>query len=119
MKISHAIVGISSLALAAIPTFSSAAGTSGAQFLKLGAGARAAAMGDAQVACVDNVDATYWNPAGLADVDGAEISATQNNWLVGSQYQTVAGAANFRGATFGVSVQRMDFGRMDRYTAAD
>lgn len=42
------------------------AGTSGAAFLKLGADARAAAMGGAVRAAVDDATATHWNPAGLA-----------------------------------------------------
>lgn len=35
------------------------------EFLKIGVGARASAMGNAQVALVDDVTASYWNPAGL------------------------------------------------------
>ncbi len=42
------------------------AGTSGANFLKFGADARAAGMGGAVRAAVDDASATYWNPAGLA-----------------------------------------------------
>ncbi|MDZ7386067.1 MAG: PorV/PorQ family protein [candidate division KSB1 bacterium] len=41
-------------------------GTSAAQFLKLGAGARAAALGDAFVAFSGDVSSLYWNPAGAA-----------------------------------------------------
>src|SRR3989339_1401613 len=38
----------------------------GAGFLKMGAGARAVAMGEAFSAVADDVTALYWNPAGLA-----------------------------------------------------
>ncbi len=44
----------------------SRAGTSAAQFLKLGAGARAAALGGAFVAFSGDVSTLYWNPAGAA-----------------------------------------------------
>ncbi|MDD5627856.1 MAG: PorV/PorQ family protein [Elusimicrobia bacterium] len=42
------------------------AGTSAAQFLKLGADARAAGMGQAARALCEDAGAVYWNPAGLA-----------------------------------------------------
>jgi hypothetical protein len=42
------------------------AGTSAAQFLTLGADARAAGMGNAVAASADDASATYWNPADLA-----------------------------------------------------
>ncbi len=42
------------------------AGTSSANFLKVEVGARPAAMGGAFTAVADDVNAIYWNPAGLA-----------------------------------------------------
>lgn len=47
---------------------SSAAGTSGAQFLKLGVGARATAMGGACAAVCSDAYSLYWNPAGLSRI---------------------------------------------------
>ena len=40
------------------------------EFLKIGIGARALGMGNAQSAVASDVTAGYWNPAGLADADG-------------------------------------------------
>lgn len=68
-----------SAALAAAPAAaggfsSSARGTTAAEFLNLGAGARAAAMGGAYCAAVDDPSAVYWNPAAMTRV--ARRSAT-------------------------------------------
>jgi len=56
-------------------------GTAGAQFLKIGAGARAEGMGEAFTAVVDDATAMYWNPAGLAAAKKQEITFTHNQWL--------------------------------------
>src|SRR4029077_8125627 len=40
-------------------------GTSGAQFLKIGPGARPVGMGEAFTGVPDDIHAIYWNPAGL------------------------------------------------------
>lgn len=53
----------------------SAAGTSGANFLKVGQGsARAMAMGRAYVALAEGSDALTWNPAGLAQTQQRELA---------------------------------------------
>jgi len=48
-------------------------GTSSAQFLKLGFGGRAMAMGGAFVGLADDVTAVYWNPAGLVGINSREL----------------------------------------------
>lgn len=96
-----------------------AAGTSAAAFLKLGAGARAEGMGRAFSSVADDVTAVYWNPAGLAQLETAELAAMQNTHFVDTQYQFVAGARPFGDNVFGLSIYRLDYGTIDRYTAAD
>jgi len=76
------------LVLAALPAGaggfgSSQGGTSGASFLKLGADARAAGMGGAVRAAVDDATAIYWNPAGLAGLRYRHATMTH-----GASYQT-------------------------------
>ncbi|MBI4060253.1 MAG: PorV/PorQ family protein [Elusimicrobia bacterium] len=76
------------LALAALPAAAggfgaSQAGTSGGGFLKLGADARAAAMGGAVRAAVDDATAVYWNPAGLAGLRYRHATMTH-----GAAYQS-------------------------------
>ncbi|MEO1516613.1 MAG: hypothetical protein AAFV95_16420 [Bacteroidota bacterium] len=56
------------------------------EFLSLGIGAKAQAMGNSTVASVDDVTAAYWNPAALAGMDiasGMEIGAMHAEWFAG------------------------------------
>jgi len=68
--------------------FASDPGTTGANFLKIGVGPRAVAMGEAQVAICNDVTSVFWNPAGLVRVDSQEASFIYNLWLesIRSQY---------------------------------
>ncbi|NOX37017.1 MAG: PorV/PorQ family protein [Calditrichaeota bacterium] len=56
-------------------------GTSVAQFLKIGVGARAAAMGSAFVGLANDVTALYWNPAGIARLDRPQFMAAHTEWF--------------------------------------
>lgn len=58
------------------------AGISTAQFLKIGVGGRASAMGDAFVAVANDVSALYWNPAGLSQFSENQIIFSHNQWVV-------------------------------------
>ena len=57
------------------------AGISGLQFLKIGVGGRATAMGDAFVAIADDASALYWNPAGLVFAKQNEVMFSHNKWV--------------------------------------
>src|SRR5882672_7180491 len=83
---------ISMVLLGIGPAFASDPGTTAANFLKLGIGPRAIAMGNAQVGLADDVYATYWNPAGLARLESFEASFVQNQYLqsISEQYLAVA-----------------------------
>jgi hypothetical protein len=60
---------------------SSQVGTSMANFLKIGVGPRATAMGDALVAMSDDASALYWNPAGLGYVKKNELLMQSTTWI--------------------------------------
>ena len=64
-----------------------AEGTSGAQWLAIGVGARAAALGGAYVSLADDGAALSWNPAGLARVDGHRFTVSHISWLSGATYE--------------------------------
>jgi len=84
------------------------AGTTGATFLKIEAGARPVAMGGAFVAVADDANTTYWNPAGLAQLEEGEITAMHNEWLEDIRYEFLGYAqpikSEGRAQGFGVSV---------------
>lgn len=54
-------------------------GTRGANFLSIGVGARAMAMGDAFTAAAEGAEALYWNPAGIAAVPRFTAIASYND----------------------------------------
>ncbi len=56
-------------------------GTYDGQFLKIPIGARATAMGAAFVAVADDASAVYWNPAGIARLQGNTVSINHVNWV--------------------------------------
>ncbi len=64
-------------------------GTSGMSFLRIGAGARPAGMGDAFTALSDDVNALYWNPAGLTQLKNREVSAMYLKWLGDLNYEFI------------------------------
>jgi len=67
-------------------------GTTAAQFLKIGLGAKAISMGGAFTAYANDVTAQYWNPAGLARVNGGEATFGHISWIadIGIEYAAVS-----------------------------
>lgn len=68
-------------------------GTVGAAFLEIGVGARAEALGGAYTAQAGSAEMIYWNPAGLAYVDGIATSFMHAEWLADTDFDFVALAA--------------------------
>ena len=56
-------------------------GRSAADFLMIGHGARAAALGGAYTAMASEATAAYWNPAGLSGIEGAEVTFGHYAWF--------------------------------------
>ncbi len=61
-------------------------GTSMSNFLKIGVGARATAMGNSFVALSDDVSSTYWNPGGLAFTTKDQVMMQVTNWLADTKH---------------------------------
>ena len=79
-----ALVGAAAPARAGFGTTDLA--TSGAQFLKLGGGARAEGMGQAYTALPDEADAIYWNPAALSRIEHHSLTLMDSVLPAGINY---------------------------------
>ncbi len=80
---------------------------SGMQFLKIGQGARAVGMGDAYTAVSDDINAIFWNGAGLIHVEKFAYQANYTRWLAGTELYSLAAVYNThssRGEVIGISV---------------
>ena len=70
-------------------------GTTSAQFLKIGAGARAVGMGGAYSAMGHDIYSVYWNPAGISTSKNAtEITFNHASWLADIRYDFAAASLN-------------------------
>ncbi|MEI7641121.1 MAG: PorV/PorQ family protein [bacterium] len=86
-------------------------GTTAAVFLKLEQGVRPISMGAAFTGLADDVNAIQYNPAGLTQLPGFEISFMHSVWFQGIFYDNLALAYPFGDAgTFGLSVVYVNSG---------
>lgn len=90
------------------------AGISTAQFLKIGVGGRATAMGDAFVAIANDVSALYWNPAGLTQFSENQVMFSHNQWVVDINHDFIGAVYHLDDAnTFGVSLTSLSMDEME------
>ena len=83
----------------------SKAGTAGLQFLKIGVGARESAMGEAALGVSKGSNAIFWNPAGIAYVEGREATFSHAGWLLDIDLYASAIAMNVKNiGVIGLSV---------------
>jgi len=80
-------------------------GTTAAQFLKIGVDARGTSMGNAFAAMRGDLSNIFWNPAGLAYVNGIQMMVVNSPWLAGTDFNYFAFAFNSPGVgVFGFSL---------------
>jgi len=80
----------------------SSVGTTGAAFLKIGAGAKPVSMGEAYVGIGEDVHAQVWNPGGMGYVRGFELTAMHMQYFQGIEYEYGAMAYPLKGGEKGV-----------------
>jgi hypothetical protein len=92
----------------------SKAGRTSLQFLKIGVGARQAALGEASIASVTDINSVYWNPASIALIEGAQAAFNYNQWISGLNVTSAAAGVNISGfGTVAVNFTSLDYGDID------
>ncbi|MBN1595501.1 PorV/PorQ family protein [candidate division FCPU426 bacterium] len=90
-------------------------GKSAAPELKLGLGARPVALGEAYVAQADDLNATAWNPAGLARIDNTQAGFMHNMFIQETSLEYLAFAQQlFPGAGLGANLAYLSYGSIEK-----
>ncbi len=76
------------------------AGRTTLQFLKIGMGARAAALGEAGIANMQDVNAVFWNPAAITGVRSLEAAFNYTRWF--ADLNIMSAAIGLRAGGLGV-----------------
>lgn len=116
------LAGAALFAILSLPSKVSAvsnAGTTGAGFLELGVGARAAGMGEANTAWAEDVYGIYFNPSGIARAPRRQIGLLYNNLYTDISYSFLGGIYPLSdGGTIGATILYVDLGSVDRTTVS-
>ena len=91
-------------------------GLSAASFLMMPVGARASAMGGAVVATTADAASVYWNPSGLAAVQGGAFQAEYAQWFNTIDFNHAAVAYPLAGGTVAASVTALRTPEMEETT---
>ncbi|OGR84455.1 MAG: hypothetical protein A3J74_09520 [Elusimicrobia bacterium RIFCSPHIGHO2_02_FULL_57_9] len=106
------------LALLRGPAAGGEPGGSALDFLRLGGGARQAAMGETGLAACDDLGSSFYNPAALAGLGRQEVNLSHTQWLEGISYQQTAYAhPTLNRGTIAGAVHYLSWGDIAGYDA--
>jgi len=109
------LLGASALAgQVTIPADNTAYGTTSAEFLLLGAGARGTALSAAYAALVTDVSALYYNPAGTAQLDHSGAMVSTYSYVDGTRYSWAGMALPVGGGARAIGLQVGYYGFSDQ-----
>jgi hypothetical protein len=92
-------------------------GTTAAGFLAIDIGPRATAMGGAYVSRVNDATSMYWNPAGIARVNGFEATFSNTKWIADIGFNYAGTVMNFGSlGAVGVNATFLSMDQMERTT---
>lgn len=96
----------------------STVGTSGMNFLKIGAGARSAGLAGTGTSLVGQAENLFHNPAGIAFLSVPDISLTTNNWLSGSSQHSIAVAVPIKQIVVGLTLMNFQINEIEETTVS-
>ncbi len=86
-------------------------GRTAMQFVKIGVGARQTAIGEASISIVRDVNAMFWNPAGISGIQSGEASFSYNRWFAGMNHFSAAVGYTIEDiGTIGLSAVALSYG---------
>jgi len=104
---------VAALLGASLPCSADGAGTTAANFLLIGNGGRAVAMGGASRASANDATAIYWNPGQLAEVDTRSIYLSNRFGGLGMHQGYFGAAMPIKQGTVGVAATYFTSGGID------
>ncbi len=101
--------------------FSSAGGvgTTGAQFLKIDSAARPMGMGGAFSAVVDDANAVFYNPAGIARLEKRELTGTYLKYFQAVNYGSFASVIPLNKSVLGIGINYLGVTDMEKRGVTD
>lgn len=94
-------------------------GSSGAEFLTIGVGARPAGLAEAYSGLADDVHALAYNPAGLAFLQRRELGLDHNSYATGVNHEWLGYAHPTRWGTFGGAANLLFVAPFQSYDSLD
>ncbi|MFH1957063.1 MAG: PorV/PorQ family protein [bacterium] len=95
--------------------YASGKGTSGAQFLKIGVGARAVAMGEAYAGMEGDINSIYWNPAGLSRIGTSQTSFSHTAWFQNINCENLTAGYPAASGFMALGIHYLAAGKIDKY----
>ena len=91
------------------------AGTRAMSFLKIGVGAEAIGMGESHVAATNDLYASYWNPAGLGNIQRSQFGFMHNQWFADIKHEYIGFVQPLGNlGVIGTSILFLDYGEIQR-----
>ena len=99
------------LLLSIVTGSQSKVGSTSAQFLGIGVGARPMSMAGAFTSMIGDPSSLYWNPASVSKVSNSQISILHTNWLVDTQWYYLGYINKLNSnSSFGANLFYLDYG---------